>query len=216
MPSVPLRRAAIVMIAVAGLLALSGCAATSPAIITQPYVAADGTDADLTFPDGTSIALRNFVVVLDKAGGTGQVIGAVTYSGEGKQPMALEAKNIAQVHSVEATAEEIAKNGSTAPVQPSLIFEVTGGELTQVGPTGEQFILPIVNVAPGQYIDLTASSPATGGITWQVPVVAAVNYYAALTATTTTTLAPSPTATPETLESPTETTSTTAAETTSP
>jgi hypothetical protein len=201
-PSAPLRRAAILAIAAVGLATVSGCALASPTVITKPYVASDGTNADLPLPDGTSISMRNFVVVLDKAGGAGQVIGAVTYTGKGTLRFSIEAKNIAQVHSIEATKEEIAANGSTAPVQPSVVFDVTGGELTQVGPTGVPFILPIVNVGPGQYIDLTASSPATGSVTWPVPVVAAVGYYAGLTATS----APSPSATPTSTEtSPDET-----------
>jgi hypothetical protein len=205
-PSAPLRRVAIAAIAAAGLVAMSGCALTSPAIITKPYVAADGTNADLELPDGKKIFLRNFVVVLPKAGGTGQVIGAIGYSGEGTLPLKLEAKNAAQLTVAEPTKDEAAQGGNPEPVGPSVVLEVTGGRLSQVGPTGTPFVLPGVIVGPGQYVDLTATSPATGSVTWQVPVVAAVGYYAGLTATA----APSPTATAG--ESPT--TTTTAAETT--
>ncbi len=214
MLSAPLRRAVIALIAATGIAALSGCAATSPAIITRPYVAADGTDADLSLDDGSSIALRNFVVVLDKSGGTGQVIGAVAYSGTGKQALAIEAKDPAQVppatpDPAKAAKADPADPAGAVPAAPSVIFEVTGGQLTRVGPGGVSFVLPVVKVAPGQYVDLTASSPAAGSVTWKVPVVPATRQYAGLTATT----AATPTA-KGTSSTDTETAETTEPETT--
>src|SRR5262245_14141421 len=85
------------MIAAAALATVTGCAATSPAIITDPYLAADGTDAHLTLDDGTVIELTNFLVVLGKKGQPGQVIGAVTYSGTTSITITIAASDAAQV-----------------------------------------------------------------------------------------------------------------------
>lgn len=215
MLSVPLRRrAALALVAAAGVAIMTGCAATSPAIITDPYLQADGTNADLPLDDGTTISLRNFVVVLEKKGGAGQVVGAVTYSGDGTQPLAIEAKDTSQVPAAgaaispdpAATADPAASAGSA----PNVVIEVTGGELSQIGPEGAPFVLPVVNVEPGQYVQLTATSPVTGSVVWDVPVVAPTHYYAGLTATA----APSPTGTPTAGSDDAEATTTTEPETT--
>jgi hypothetical protein len=200
------------MIAAAALATVTGCAATSPAIITDPYLSADGTDAQLTLGDGTVIELTNFLVVLDKKGRPGQVIGGVTFSGTGKQPVALQAKDAALTPvSAEATPSATTSpdpgepEATAAPeLPPGVLVNAVGGELTQVGPDGTAFILPVVNVDPGQYIELTATTPQAGSVTWNVPVLAATHQYADLTVTATRAGSATSTATPAPTESPSE------------
>jgi hypothetical protein len=220
--SVPLRRrAAIAMIAAAALATVTGCAATSPAIITDPYLSADGTDAQLTLEDGTVIELTNFLVVLGKKGQSGQVVGAVSYSGTGSGTVTIAARDAAQVPAPSPAATAPA-DGGAASGAPSVEVPVVGGRLAQVGPEGTPFVLPAVNVDPGQYVTLTASSPVTGSVTWQVPVLAPNHQYAGLTGTAAAKPTATPTATPT--ETPAETptddagaaTTTEAVETTSP
>jgi hypothetical protein len=197
-PSAPVRQAAALLLAAASLLAVSGCAVTSPAIITTPYPAADGGDASLALPDGSSIVLRNFVVVLGEAGGPGQVIGGVSYTGSKPQPLALTAADPTQVGpaptptaSAEAAKPTPSPGPSTPPAAaPSVVLEVAPDTLTLVGPDGEAFVLPSVTLAPGQYLELTAASPNAGKVVWQVPIVAAEHYYASLAPS------PSPSKTP--------------------
>lgn len=214
--SAPLRRAAIALVTAVGLTALSGCAYTSPAIITTPYVAADGTDANLPVPDGGEIEVRNALIVLDDEGGAGQFIAALTYSGTGDVDVSLAARDATQVPvaaSDDATADASAQGGA-----PAVSVTVTAGQLTQIGPDGEPFVLPVVDVAPGGYVAITAYSPSGGSVTWDVPVLKGSGYYAGLTATTTsapaTTATPSPTGTTDEATEDGSAEETTAAETT--
>jgi hypothetical protein len=171
------------MVAAVGLTIVTGCALTSPDIITDPYVAADGANADLPLGDGSSLSLRNVVVVLDKAGGTGQVIGAVSY--DGTEPVILEvaAANPAQVPAVTPSKEQAAQTGSDAPALPAVSVGFEGPGMLQIGPEGTPLVLPAVTLAPGQHLDLTARSPSTGAVQLRVPIVAPTHYYEGLTAT---------------------------------
>jgi hypothetical protein len=157
---------------------LAGCSAINPAVITTPYPASDGVAASLP---GTSVALRNFLVVGAAKGSAAEVVGAVVNTGSTPVQVSLQA----------------AVGASSQPTQTQLT--VPANAIMQVGP-GQATDMQIADLAvdPGQVLGLTASTAAGGRADLSVPVLLPQNEYADLTPgpTPTDTATPSDGATP--------------------
>jgi hypothetical protein len=166
-------RNALAMAAIA--LTLAGCAALSPAVTTTPYPAADGVQLDLP---GTSVKLRDFLVVGTAQGAPAEVIGVVINNGSSPIQISLQADL-----------------GSTAQPTQTLV-RVEAQSLVRLGPDqAVQMELPQLPVAPGASTTISAATTAGGTASLVVPVLLAQGVYASLTPAPTT-AAPSPTATP--------------------
>lgn len=157
------RRPAVATLAL-GLAALatvvSGCSYASPAVITTPYAASDGTNAELG-----AIKFRNFLIVSEAKGKPGVVVGALTT--DGAEPVAVQL-------SVLGTAGGSPLAQATAMARP--------GQLTGIGSGGDAVRLQIENVPvlPGAVLTLHAQTPA-GGTEFSLPVVLPTNEYTTLT-----------------------------------
>ena len=66
------------LVAAALAVGLSGCSALSPSTVTETYPASDGTNTDLP---GSSVALRNFLVIGAEKGAPAELVGAVINDG---------------------------------------------------------------------------------------------------------------------------------------
>jgi hypothetical protein len=158
---------------------LSGCSVLSPDTIATPYPPGDGINATVTNPaDGSSVDLRNFLVVAAAEGTAGRVVGAVVNTGA--QPVELS----------------LAAAQGASTTRPTTV-EVPPGGITQVGSDdGTQMILEQTPGA-GRMIAMRAATTSGGAVDMLVPVLAPVGFYATLTPP------PTPTATP--LPAPAET-----------
>jgi hypothetical protein len=142
-------------------LALAACSATSPAIVLEPYTAADGTNAAIK---DTTVELRNFLVVGSAKGKPAEVIGAVVNTGQ---------------EAVEVTLQS--DPGATGPV-PKAVVKVPPLGLTQVGPDQEvRMTLEDLAAEPGALMSLSASTAAGGSTDFSVPVFPPTSYYSGLT-----------------------------------
>lgn len=151
-------------------VALAGCSTTSPATITTPYAAADGTSA--TIP-GSGIKLNNFVVVSPGKGQPGQLIGAVVNGTDRPVTVTMQAEL-----------------GATSQFSQTRI-SVRAHDITQVGPSGTPITITDTPAAPGALMKISANYRSAGSVSLTVPVVLPSGYYAGYTVAPTTE-APSP------------------------
>jgi hypothetical protein len=159
---------------VAGVLGtvLAGCSALSPATIATPYAAADGVDSSLSdVADGSTVKLRNMLIVTGPEGGRGQVIGTLTNTGTGPVQVLM---------ALSAAAQGAAPTPVTVPA----------GGAVQLGAGDSRVVLDDVPAA-GRMAGLTVTTQGGGTADLTVPVMAAEGFYASLTPPP-----PSPTATP--------------------
>jgi hypothetical protein len=155
---------------------LTGCASlTSPAVITRPYEAADGTNAQI---EDSQVKLRNVLVVAEKLGAPGVVVGALFNDGDTPVRVALTATP-----------------GPTSQPRQTQVRVPAHGSV-QIGPAGTEMTLEQTPVPPGARMDLTAFSPEAGSQTFSVPVLPPTDeIYAAYTpAPAPTTATPTPAA----------------------
>lgn len=132
-------------------MGLSGCQVMSPRQTDVTYNAADGVPIDLG-----DVQLRDIVVVADKDGGPGTLVGAA--NNEGDKPVTVR---VAPAGSSKAAEFEVPANSGLA------ISKDTKVELTDF------------QGAPGGMVSLQAQTDASGASgEIQVPVVAAEGYYA--------------------------------------
>ena len=167
------RRAVAVSAAATLTLGLAGCSTFSPATITTPYPAADGSSVSIA---DSGVKLRNFLVVSAAKGGPGQVIGAVV--NETARPVVVTMQT------------DLGPTGQ--PSQTTIKVRAHG--ITQVGPEGTPVSISDTPAAPGALMSISANYEPAGGITLTVPVFAPSGVYASYTAAPTT-AAPTPSAT---------------------
>ncbi len=154
---------------------LSGCSALSPAIIAEPYPASDGTNIDLP---GTSVVLRNFLVIGAEKGAAGVVLGALANDGTSPVQVSLQADL-----------------GETA--QPTQTLITVGPKSSvQLGPDQQfEMTIPELPVEPGATTSFTAQTTAGGKTELTVPVLRPQDEYMDVTPAPTTE-EPTPSATP--------------------
>ena len=167
-PRQPLRRhcATLTLISVLALSAagLSGCSFASPAIIATPYVAGAGNNSDITdTTTGTTIQMRNFLLVATTKGKPGVLVGAIANTG--RQPV------IVTLSVLDTKGQPVATGQVTAAPDT----------LTQVGPTGTSIAVAAAPDNAGAVTTLHIATSA-GGVTMTLPIMAAVGAYASLTA----------------------------------
>jgi hypothetical protein len=150
-------------------LGLTGCSAISPSVV-KTYPASDGVAADLP---GSTVALRNFLVVGSEKGSAAEVIGALVNSGTAPVQVSLQA----------------AVGASAQPTQT--VVTVPANSITQVGPD-QTTTMEIADLAvvPGSVLGITAATGGGGRADLNVPVLLPQGEYASLTP------APAPTDTP--------------------
>jgi hypothetical protein len=148
------------VLAVAG-LGLTACSAASPAVIETPYQAAAGTNGDLVDPaSGSTVHLRDFVLVAGAAGQPGVLLGAVTT--DAAQPVTV-------------TLTVLDSKG-----QPAGTGTVTAtvNKLTSVGPEGTSVAVAQSPAAAGA-VALLHAGTSSGGTTMSLPIVAATGVFSA-------------------------------------
>ncbi len=156
-------------------LALAGCSTFSPATISTPYQAADGTTAAI--PD-SQIKLVNFLVVSAAKGEPGQVLGAVVNEGDAPAVVAIQTDL-----------------GASAQFSQAQV-KVRGHGITQVGPSGTEVTVSDTPAEPGALMTISAQDQRSGGVSLTVPVVAPSGYYSSYTVVPTTEPAPGESGTP--------------------
>ena len=140
-------------------LGLSACSAASPAVIATPYQAAAGTNADLVdSASGTTVHLRNFVLVAGAAGRPGVLLGAVTTDA---------AKPVTVTLTVLDSKGQPAATGTVT---------ATANALTSVGPEGTSVPVAQSPAAAGAVVQLHAAT-SSGGTTMSLPIVAATGQF---------------------------------------
>jgi hypothetical protein len=166
-----------VLVTAALAVGLSGCSALNPSITTEPYQAAEGTNADLP---GSAVKLRNFVVVGATKGDPAEVLGAVSNDGTTQVEVSLQATL-----------------GETAQPTQTLIT-VGPNSSVQLGPDQQfEMTIPQLPVDPGATTELSAATATGGRVTLTVPVVRPEGEYASITpAPAGATEEPEPTASP--------------------
>lgn len=149
-------------------LTLAGCQWTSPIQTQKQYDPADGRQVSLG-----GVEVDNLLVVADKKGGEGTLVGLgvnntnqpvkVTFQVAGAQPASIDIK----------------------PLSSQQVSEPNGGRTTKV---------PNVPVAPGALVDVTVNSTGVGSQNLQIPVVAPYGVYGAYSKSGTMTPSLEPTA----------------------
>ncbi|XVX19708.1 hypothetical protein ACQP1U_15605 [Actinomycetota bacterium] len=143
-------RRSVPALAIAAAMGLSGCQVMSPRQTDTTYNAADGVPIDLG-----DVQLRDVVVVADKEGGPGTLVGAA--NNDGDKPATVR---IAASGSSNAAEFEIPAHGSLAISKDDKV------ELTDF------------EGAPGGMVSLQAQTDASGASgEIKVPIVAANGYY---------------------------------------
>jgi hypothetical protein len=143
---------------------LVGCSAFSPATIATPYAAADGANGALTnAADGSTVELRNMLIVAGTSAGSGLVVGTVANSGQ--SPVQVE------------ISLQQSGNG-TAPAPTRIAVPANGA--VQLGPAPAQVVLAGVPAAGG-VAALTAQTTSGGTVDLTVPVMAPLGFYATFT-----------------------------------
>jgi hypothetical protein len=163
-------------------LGLTGCSAISPSVV-KTYPASDGVAASLP---GTSVELRNFLVVGAAMGSPAEVVGAVVNSGANPVQVSLQA----------------AVGASAQPSQTMVTVPANG--IVQVGPDQTTTMeIAQLAAAPGAVLGLTAATSGGGRTDLNVPILLPQGEYASLTPAPTptettgaATAAPSDSATP--------------------
>ncbi len=159
------RRWSAAALTVAAAAALSACSGLSPTSVLGAQQLGDGTSTTVTDAAGGTVKVENFVVVVDKQGGTGMVVGAVVNTGPGAVDLELTASSGQNAQSVAPT-----------------VVHVEPGALVQVGPSGTTMTVADMPVPPGAMIAMTARTAAGGSSLWSVPVVLPQGPYATYTA----------------------------------
>lgn len=126
---------------------MAGCSWMSPVQTMKTYAPADGVEADLG-----SLKVTNLLVVTDKEGAEGTVVGSVTNSSNDEQTISFG----------EGPAEKVPAGGVL--------------NLQQSGLT-----VPAVKAPPGAMTQMTLTSPQSGSVAVQVPVLARQGIYATVT-----------------------------------
>lgn len=161
----PARLVTIAVVAVGTTATLSGCGLASPATITTPYPASDGTAGTITDPaTNSTIKLENFLIVSSGKGQPGSLVGAVVNGGSADVSVQLIVTD---------------QSGQTSVGQTSV--SAPHGKITQVGPAGTALSLPAVPQPPGAMLTLLARTSSGGSIRFNVPVLPATGVYATLT-----------------------------------
>jgi hypothetical protein len=165
------------LVAAALAVGLSGCSALSPSTVTETYPASDGTNTDLP---GSSVALRNFLVIGAEKGAPAELVGAVINDGAAPVDVSLQADP-----------------GQTAQAATPTVVHVAAHSSVQVGPE-QAFTLsiPALSVEPGATTALTAATTGGGRTAITVPVLRPQDEYTDITpAPTTATPSESPSGT---------------------
>ena len=148
-------------------LALTGCSVLSPAITATPYAAADGVEGSLTnAADGSTIDLRNMLIVTGEKGGPGNLVG--TLANSGSKPVQVK------IGLTPASADaQLVTSTVTVPANSAV----------QLGdPEESAGAVVLVDVpAAGRMAGLTVSTDGGGVDNLTVPVMLAQDYYATLT-----------------------------------
>lgn len=157
-------KSALVTAAVA--VVLSGCSVLSPSITAEPYAASDGANLDLP---GTSVALRNFLVIGAEKGEAAVVVGALVNDSPTGVQVSLQA-DLGESAQPVATVIDIGPNSSV-----------------QLGPDQKfSMEIPELPVEPGATTKLSAATTAGGRAELTVPVLPPDIEYAGLTPAPTT------------------------------
>jgi hypothetical protein len=142
-------------------IGLSGCSELSPSIITEPYPASDGVNAELP---GSAVALRNFLVIGAEKGKPAELIGSVVNDGAKSVDVALQAD----------------LGGGAQPTQT--VVTVEPYSTVQLGPDQKNTLsLPQLPVEPGATTALSAATTNGGRTEITVPVLRPENEYASIT-----------------------------------
>lgn len=130
---------------------LAGCSWMSPRQTMETYAPADGIEADLG-----PVKVTNLVIVSDKEGSEGTLVGSVANSSATEQTITIGADGS------EGAAQKIPANGML--------------NLQQAGAK-----LPSVPAAPGGMAEVTLKSPDSGSVNVSVPVMPREGIYATVT-----------------------------------
>jgi hypothetical protein len=159
----------------------AGCSAFSPMTITTPYPASDGVNVDV----GPDVHLRNVLVVAAEKGATGAVVASIVNNGPSP-----------------VTVQLAAQLGESTPFgQTRVVVPANGSVLVSPGQQNEM-VVPDLPVGPGEFVEMSAATSASGTEYFQAPVVPPEGTYASLTAPPAT---PTPSATPSATASATPT-----------
>jgi len=157
-------RSALVTAALA--VVLCGCSALSPSTISTPYPAADGVNLDLP---GSSVKLRDFIVIGPKKGAPAVVLGSVVNEGASEAKISLQAD----------------LGATTQPTET--VVTVGPNTSVQVGPDEKfQMEIPQLPVLPGATTTLSATTTTGGKAEIIVPVLPPELEYASVTPAPTT------------------------------
>lgn len=179
------------VVALGAAMALSGCVLASPAIISTPYPASDGSEGSITDPaTDATIKLQNFLVVAAGKNQPGSLVGAVVNTGTSAVTVQLAVAD-------QDGATEI--SGASVTADP--------GKIAQIGPSAIAVTVPSVPQPPGSVLTLVAKTDGGGSVRFTVPVLEPKAEYASLTPTPTPTETPTPVTTPAPVTTP-ETTGT--------
>lgn len=158
-----IRGRGLAAVLVGATLVLAGCSATNPATTATPYAASDGSNAEIDV-NGTTLKLRNFLLVGTGKDKPGVLVGAIANSGA--QPITVTFTVIGTV------------NGNPAPMGSGTVTAAPGG-LTLVGPGGADVTIASLPGDPGVVLQLRADTPA-GGQSLNVPVLPTSGPYASV------------------------------------
>jgi hypothetical protein len=160
-----LRRASTtraLLLAAAVALTVSACSVFSPSLVAD-YGSGDGLSATITDPaDGSTLDLRNFVIVAGDSGGVGRLVGTVVNNGP--RPVQLQ-----------LTTDQTA-GGATGQT----MITVSPFGVTKIGfDEGQEMFLSNVPAA-GTFVAMSPRTDAGGSVSLDIPVVPPVGYYATL------------------------------------
>lgn len=162
--------------------ALGACSFTSPQTIATPYAASDGVNGSIPDPaTGTSVLLRNMLLVTTGEGAPGLLVGAV--ANQGTEP-------------VNVTLTVLDPQGN--PVGGGTVRAPAQG-LTELGSGGVTITVASVPSIPGSNLQLQVDTPS-GGDRLTLPVLPNQGPYVDETPPAS---SPSPTSSPSASPSPT-------------
>lgn len=142
---------------------LAGCAGLSPATIATPYAAADGVAGSLSnAADGSSVELRNMLVVAAESGGTGRLVGTLANSGSTPVQVLVG----------------LTPTPGAAGAAPATIAVPAKGAVQLGNGKGEVLLAGVP--AAGRLVSITAQTGTGGAAQLRLPVVAPVGYYQTL------------------------------------
>jgi hypothetical protein len=143
---------------------LVGCSVLSPATIATPYAAADGVAGSLSnAADGSTVELRNMLVVAGQSGDRGLVVGTLANSGPSP---------------VQVRLGLTPTPGETGAAPATITVPARGA--VQLGSGKDQVVLDGVPEA-GRLVQITVQTSTGGAEELALPVMAPLGYYASLT-----------------------------------